>query len=641
MTLRDRVKARAQSVLGDGKRIEGQEAEEKTLESPEVTGSKASDMKQTAEVSDDGHEQEENPMPKDGRISVQDGKVTVIPPEAGGRWPVIKPGSNVIVKVNGEVIKEKHTLADGEQVEILSADEQPTYEVRVNVSSTKMQAMASIQRHAGKRFKIRDIPEGPFAYIAADLEEIITPSDPTVEDVIAQLAEAKVVFGIDREAIEELIASAGGRPMIVAQGQPPQEPVDGSLQYLFTDLAEKDVDPDASRVDLYDRHTIPWVQPGDVLATRKEPQPGEPGTNVLGGTVRSRNYRNPVLSVGEGAELVDDGRRAVATREGRPILDGKTIKVVPTFLVPQNADASTGHIRFSGDVVVNGDVLDSIEVLSGGLVEISGLVSHAKVMGQKGAIVRKSVIGGRIQAGGVSAECKRILSVVDVLTLRLNELLKALQQLQRDPRMQQLKLADGQIIHQLLESRFNEIPKHVIELEDHAARSVEIFQFFPELIPTLRSRLIGLGPTGTSRWELQSLVHSLENFALHLEAMQAVDADIEVRSLQNATIEASGKVMVNGTGCYYSTIIAGKGVKAPRGLLRGGKVVVNEGNVEFKELGGPGGVATEVVIVNGGVIVAQTVHPNVSISIRGETRVFRDPQRRLRAYINEEGELVV
>jgi len=116
MTLRDRVKARAQSVLGDGKRIEGQEAEEKTLESPEVTGSKASDMKQTAEVSDDGHEQEENPMPKDGRISVQDGKVTVIPPEAGGRWPVIKPGSNVIVKVNGEVIKEKHTLADGEQV---------------------------------------------------------------------------------------------------------------------------------------------------------------------------------------------------------------------------------------------------------------------------------------------------------------------------------------------------------------------------------------------------------------------------------------------------------------------------------------------------------------------------------------------
>ena len=74
-------------------------------------------------------------------------------------------------------------------------------------------------------------------------------------------------------------------------------------------------------------------------------------------------------------------------------MDGKTIKVVPTFLVPQNADASTGHIRFSGDVVVNGDVLDSIEVLSGGLVEISGLVSHAKVMGQKGAIVRKSVIG--------------------------------------------------------------------------------------------------------------------------------------------------------------------------------------------------------------------------------------------------------
>lgn len=607
-------------------------AEEHNVVEQETTGQK--DALETNE--------EVTPVVVDGRISVQDGKVQVIPPMEGGRWPVIGPGANVVVRVNGSEITEKYTLSEGDVVEVLPADEEAICEVKIIVNSTKMQALASFHRQAGKTFRVRDLPEGPFAHMTAELVEVTTPPDPTVEDVMDKLAEAGVVFGIDQEAIQQLIKGFGATPVPVAQGQPPTEPVDGMVRYLFTELAEKDIDPNATRIDLYDRHSIPWVQPRDVLAEKTDPRAGEPGTNVYGEPIRPRNYRNPVLSVGEGVELRDEGRQAVATREGRPILDGKTIKVVPTFLVPKDADASTGHIRFSGDVVVNGDVLDRIEVISGGVVEVSGLVSHAKVMGQQGVVVRKGVIGGQIRAGGISAECKMILSVVKVLILRLEELLKALQQLQRDPRMQELKLSDGQVVKQLLESRFSEIPKRVVELEDYAAASPGLFQEVPQLTPILRNKLMGLGPTSiASRWELQPLISSLQDFALYLEAMQAADADIEVKSLQNAVLEASGKVSISGTGCYHSTILAGKGVKAPRGLLRGGKVVVNEGNVEFKELGGPGGITTEVTIVGSGIIAAQTVYPNVILSIQGESRAFKDTGRRIRAFINEEGKLVV
>lgn len=581
------------------------------------------------------------PDPVDGRISIQDGKVTLVPPEAGGRWPTIKAGRNVLVKVNGQEIADQHTLAEGDVVEVSPIDEEAICDVKITVSSTKMQALAALERQAGKRFRVMDVPESTFAYATAGLVDVVAPAEPTIEHVMNKLAEAGIVFGIDSEAVEELIRGSG-TPVVVARGRPPTEPVDGLIKYLFTELSEKDIDPNATRIDLYDRHSIPWVQPGDVLAEKVDPIPGEPGSDVYGKLVRARNYRNPVLSVGEGVELSDEGRRAVASREGRPILDGKTVKVIPTFVVAKNADASTGHIRFSGDVLVNGDVLDRVEVISGGLVEVSGLVSHAKVMGQQGVILRKGVIGGQIRAGGVSAECKKVLSVVRVLILRLEELLKALVQLQRDPRMQELKLPDGQVIKQLLESRFNEIPKRIVELEDYAAASPNLFEDFPQLVPAVRSKLMGLGPTSiTSRWELQPLINSLQGLSLYLEAMQAADADIEVRSLQNAVLEASGKVVINGNGCYYSTIMAGKGVKAPRGLLRGGKVVVNEGNVEFKELGGPGGVATEVTIVGSGIIAASTVYPNVTLSIRGESRLFRDVGRRVRAFVNEEGELIV
>lgn len=580
--------------------------------------------------------------PVDGRIMIQDSRVTVIPPKAGGRWPAIKPDKNVLVKVNGKEIKDKYTLSEGDVVEVLPADEEPVCDIEVTVDSEKMRAFAAVRRKVGRKFKIRDLPESSFAFITAEPLDIVNPPEPTVELVMEKLAEAGVVYGVDAEAVENLVAERRSLPTLVAEGRRPVDPVDGLVKFLFTEIGEKDIDPNATRVDLYDRISIPWVKPGDVLAEKVDPKPGQPGIDVYGRQIRPRNYRNPVLSVGEGVELINDGHQAVATREGRPVLDGKTIKVIPTFVLPKNADASTGHIRFSGDVMINGDVLERIEVMSGGLVEIQGLVSHAKVMGQQGVIVRKGVIGGQIRAGGVSAECKAVLSVVQLLTTQMEALLRAVRQLQRDPRMQEAKIPEGQIVKQLLEGRFKEIPKQIVVLEDHAASSPNLFERFPHLLPALRKKLIGLGPTaiGSSR-ELQPLLKSLQDLALFLEAMQAADADIEVKSLQNAVLEASGKVVIGGAGCYYSVITAGKGVKAPRGLLRGGRVTVHEGNVEFKELGGPGGVTTEVTIVGKGMITAQTVYPNVTISIGGEKRVVRDPVRHIRAFVNEDGQLVM
>lgn len=632
MVLRDRRRARKQP---SGKEQSGDQEQI-------IMDSKSLPLTWETAEADTATEPVAMELPIDGRISVTNGVISIIPPDAGGRWPVIRPGRNVILRVNGEAIDDKHILGPDDTVEAIPADEEPICEINVSVSSTKMQAVASIQRQAGKRFGISDVPEAEFARITAELVDIVEPPEPSVQDVMDKLSEAGVVFGIQPEAIKDLIQGQSGRTVVVATGEPPGEPVDGLIRFHFTEISEIDVDQTATRIDLYDRHTITWVKPRDVLAERIEPIPGAPGTDVLGNPVRPRNFRNPVLSVGEGVELVDQGRKAVATREGRPVLDGKTIKVVPTFVVSQNADASTGHIRFSGDVVINGDVLDRVEVVSGGVVEIAGLVSHAKVSGQKGVIVQKGVIGGHIEAGGIAAECKRSLSVVNALTQRLGDLTRAVQQLQRDPRMQQLALTDGQLIQQLLETKFSEIPKQIVALEECAVRALPLFEDYDTLIPSLRIKLMGLGPTGiTSHRELQLLYDSLQSLALHLEAMQAVEADVEVKSLQNATIIASGKVTINGAGCYYSQISAGTGVKAPRGLLRGGKVVVNEGNVEFKELGGPGGVATEVVIVDGGTITADIIHPNVGISIRGEIRVFRDTVRRARAFINEEGQLVV
>lgn len=582
------------------------------------------------------------PVPVDGLIVIKDGKLQVIPPEHGGRWPTVRVGANVIVRINGEEIEGEHTLAPGEVLEVLPANREPVCDIQVTVTADKMKALASVQCRAGSRFRLRDVPPGNFALLAADLEQVVMPSRPTEADVLAALEKARVSYGIDPAAVKQLIENDNPGPVVVARGDPPTEPVDAVIKYRFTEISEKDIDPDTTRVDLYDRYQITWVRTREVLAEKIPPQPGRPGKNVLGGVVPPRKFKDRVISVGEGAEVIDNGLRAVATREGRPVLVGKTIKVIPTFVVPRNADAGTGHIQFAGDVIIKGDVLDRVKVQADGVVEVMGLVSRALVAGEQGVIVRKGVIGGQLRAGGISAEAKKILSVLTFLNRELTNLVKAARQVQRDPRIQQLELPIGQIIKQLLETRFTAIARWIVQLEDYAAQSSHLGENFALILPSLRHRLTGLGPTGiTSLQELEPLLQAVHDLTLHLEAMQSPDADIEVGSLQNAVLEAGGKVTILGRGCYYSTIVAGKSVKASRSSMRGGKVVVSEGDIEFRELGGPSGVLTEVSITGVGIIRAKIAYPNVVISIRGEKRTLRDIHRPVRAYLNEEGELVI
>ena len=80
------------------------------------------------------------------------------------------------------------------------------------------------------------------------------------------LAVACVVYGVEAEAGENLVAERSSLPTLVAEGRRPVDPVDGLVKFLFTEIGEKDIDPNATRVDLYDRISIPWVKPCDVLA---------------------------------------------------------------------------------------------------------------------------------------------------------------------------------------------------------------------------------------------------------------------------------------------------------------------------------------------------------------------------------------
>ncbi len=103
--------------------------------------------------------------------------------------------------------------------------------------------------------------------------------------------------------------------------------------------------------------------------------------------------------------------------------------------------------------------------------------------------------------------------------------------------------------------------------------------------------------------------------------------------MQNSKIEASRNVAITGQGCFYSTILAGKEFKIPNGVVRGGEVIVNEGNIIAKEFGGPTGISTTARIVKNGRITANLVHPNVGVAIGEQSYRFSETTSMVKVFL--------
>ena len=92
-----------------------------------------------------------------------------------------------------------------------------------------------------------------------------------------------------------------------------------------------------------------------------------------------------------------------------------------------------------------------------------------------------------------------------------------------------------------------------------------------------------------------------------------------------------------GQEYYYSKIVAGKGYFQNTGVFRGGSIIVNEGDILLKELGGPTGIVTQAAIVATGNMTIGTVYPNVTVSIKNEKYNFLNQAPNVRVLWTNQG----
>ena len=305
--------------------------------------------------------------------------------------------------MSGRLLDGPHIVHPDDVIEITPGPLPETI-VSVQISDDEYTASMAVDARPGVKYQIINSPPGNTVTVRAEPAGSLPPQPPSVEELEAALAEAGVVFGISREALENVVRTVAENPAAAKEPQPvafgiPAVPTEDERVELFFDPAVRvRAEIDEERADLLGLFKLSSVAEGDVLAV-VHPGKRTPGRTVTGRDVQVTDPKPASLKVGAGAEWLEDGRTVAATRGGRPTYIRNTIAVHPEHRVAGDVDPATGHVDFDGDVTVTGSVNDSMRVVSRGTVSVGSAVTGAFVEAGEGVAIGRGIVGATVIAG--------------------------------------------------------------------------------------------------------------------------------------------------------------------------------------------------------------------------------------------------
>lgn len=219
--------------------------------------------------------------------------------------------------------------------------------------------------------------------------------------VAAGVQWAKLVF-----LIEAVAAGRHKRGVyLVARGTAPVDGRDAHLRILVA-LGHKAgrERPDGS-IDFREVNFAPSVARGQLLARRRPPAAGRPGTDIYGRALPAREGQDRPLRPGDNVELRHRGQveEFYARVEGVTRCSGEVLSVCEVLAIGGDVDFHTGNLRFEGDICVSGSVAQGFSVHADADLTIAGTVEAGAWVSAGGLLVVGQGIVGRktfAEAGG-------------------------------------------------------------------------------------------------------------------------------------------------------------------------------------------------------------------------------------------------
>ncbi len=231
------------------------------------------------------------------------------------------------------------------------------------------------------------------AFITVDF---ICDNKMSLQDIVNELKNKGIVFGIDIQAIENSVNNPG-TPAVAARGINPLKGQNASIQYFF----EKNPTPKPvilanDIVDYYELGQIIPVYAGDILAVREPATAGTPGIDIYGKEIAPQPGDDIDFKMGRG--IIINQNEAVAEHAGALSWINNKMYVTKLYHVLGDVDFSIGNIDFMGKVLISGSVYDGFKVEADDDIDICGGVGNALINSRKGSVFVQNGIIGRGKA---------------------------------------------------------------------------------------------------------------------------------------------------------------------------------------------------------------------------------------------------
>lgn len=207
----------------------------------------------------------------------------------------------------------------------------------------------------------------------------------TKEDIYHDLERREIVYGIKKEAIEDLIDRKRlNEKVLIAEGIPAQRGKDGWFEFFVRlDLPRIPAPLPDGGVDYVNIEAFEMVDEGEKLAVYHKAQKGISGKNIYGETIYAENGTEKKPLRGVGFTIAQDGVTYVSKMNGKFEYTAGRITITNILVVREDVTAVTGRLEVDGSVYVVGSIY------SGGYIKASGDI-----------IIEQNVEAARLIAGG-------------------------------------------------------------------------------------------------------------------------------------------------------------------------------------------------------------------------------------------------
>ena len=337
-----------------------------------------------------------------------------------------------------------------------------------------------------------------------------------------------------------------------------------------------------------------------------------------------------------------------AAVDGRPTHAGAMVIVEERITFHGDIGVETGDVDVNATLVVMGSVDEGREVRVAHDLEVHGDVDRAHLEAGGSLTVTGSCVHSQLRAGGRQAVVRHLLAALGSTSEDLAVVATTVEHMVSSARDRGQQLPPGRALLALMEGPYAGVRTHMAEVE--AVIDAHGAAMFPEgavaAAHAVSHVVAGLGMhelTGVD--QLRALIVTLADQEHALRTQLADPSAVRTAYLQACDVEASGDLVITGSGIFNSTIFVGGDlwVEGGRSTLRGGHAIVG-GAMHVHELGGDGGARMDVELQGRTVtpdrLRADVVHPGVHVTINEYPVVFEDLRQGVALGADEEGHLL-